>query len=148
MRLYFDACCLNRPFDDQQQLRIRLEAEAVRTILLLCEEGGHEWVASRILIWELVRTPDPDRRQLTLDLLMMAGDVAEPSDADRIRALELQQQQIPAFDALHLATAERLNCDILLTTDDTLVKRTARGVLPALRIRVTNPLAWLQENTQ
>ncbi|MGQ0592841.1 MAG: PIN domain-containing protein, partial [Gammaproteobacteria bacterium] len=26
-RIYLDACCLNRPFDDQQQDRVRLEAE-------------------------------------------------------------------------------------------------------------------------
>ncbi len=29
MRIYFDVCCLNRPFDDQSQQRIRLEAEAI-----------------------------------------------------------------------------------------------------------------------
>jgi predicted nucleic acid-binding protein len=146
MRLYFDACCLNRPFDDQQQLRIRLETEAVRTILRLCEEGIHDWVASRVLRWELEQTPDADRRQLTLDLLSMADEEGDPVDQDRLRALELARQNIPAFDAAHLATAERLRCDLLLTTDDTLIKRAARTITPALRIRVTNPLAWLQEN--
>jgi hypothetical protein len=29
LRIYLDACCLNRPFDDQTQERIRLESEAV-----------------------------------------------------------------------------------------------------------------------
>ena len=28
-KIYFDVCCLNRPFDDQSQARIRLEAEDV-----------------------------------------------------------------------------------------------------------------------
>jgi len=28
MRFYLDNCCYNRPFDDQMQLRIRLETEA------------------------------------------------------------------------------------------------------------------------
>ena len=32
MRLYLDACCFNRPFDDLSQIRIRLEAEAVEWI--------------------------------------------------------------------------------------------------------------------
>ena len=27
--IYLDVCCLNRPFDDQTQERIRLESEAV-----------------------------------------------------------------------------------------------------------------------
>jgi hypothetical protein len=37
VRIYLDACCLNRPFDDQTQARIRLEAEAVLMILMECE---------------------------------------------------------------------------------------------------------------
>ncbi len=28
MRIYLDNCALNRPFDDQGQVRVRLEAEA------------------------------------------------------------------------------------------------------------------------
>ena len=35
MAIYLDTCCLNRPFDDQTQDRIRLEAEAVILILIL-----------------------------------------------------------------------------------------------------------------
>jgi hypothetical protein len=31
--IYLNVCCLNRPFDDQTQERIRLEAEAVLRIL-------------------------------------------------------------------------------------------------------------------
>lgn len=29
MKIYPDNCCLNRPFDDQSNLRVRLESEAV-----------------------------------------------------------------------------------------------------------------------
>ena len=28
MKIYLDNCCFNRPFDDQKQLRIKLETEA------------------------------------------------------------------------------------------------------------------------
>ena len=28
MRVYLDNCCYNRPFDEQTQLRVRLETEA------------------------------------------------------------------------------------------------------------------------
>ena len=40
-RIYLDVCCLNRPFDDQRQDHIRLEAEAVLLILGRCE--AREW---------------------------------------------------------------------------------------------------------
>lgn len=29
MNIYLDKCCLNRPFDDQSNLRVRLESEVV-----------------------------------------------------------------------------------------------------------------------
>lgn len=38
-RIYLDACCLNRPFDDQTQSRIALENQAILTILSQCESG-------------------------------------------------------------------------------------------------------------
>lgn len=78
----------------------------------------------------------------------MAGEEGQPTVVDRQRSLELEQQNISAFDAVHLATAERLACDLLLTTDHNLVKRASRTMTPSLRIRVTNPLTWLQESTQ
>ncbi|GAK55959.1 hypothetical protein U27_02920 [Candidatus Vecturithrix granuli] len=28
MRIYLDNCCFNRPFDDQNQIKIKLETEA------------------------------------------------------------------------------------------------------------------------
>lgn len=37
MRVYLDTCSLQRPLDDKSQLRIRLEAEAVLSVLDLVE---------------------------------------------------------------------------------------------------------------
>ena len=36
-RIYLDVCCLNRPFDDQAQERVRLESEAVKSVLFLAD---------------------------------------------------------------------------------------------------------------
>jgi len=41
MKIYLDACCLNRPFDEQSQERIRMEAEAV--LIILNHLYNHEW---------------------------------------------------------------------------------------------------------
>jgi hypothetical protein len=40
--IYLDVCCLNRPFDDQTQERIRLEAEAVLHILAIVQYHEQE----------------------------------------------------------------------------------------------------------
>jgi len=36
IRVYMDVCCLNRPFDDQSEDRIKMESEAVLMILNRC----------------------------------------------------------------------------------------------------------------
>ena len=61
MRIYLDACCINRPFDDQSQERIRLEAEAVILILRRFERRELEWLGSEIIDFERTKIPDPDR---------------------------------------------------------------------------------------
>ena len=53
MKIYLDACCLNRPFDDQRQPRIRLEAEAISLILQNFHQRKWEWIGSDILVYEL-----------------------------------------------------------------------------------------------
>ena len=59
--VYLDVCCLNRPFDDQAQARIHLEAEAVLIILARCRAGDWTWVSSDVVDLEIERTPDPER---------------------------------------------------------------------------------------
>ncbi|MHC5722065.1 MAG: hypothetical protein ACYTX0_61130, partial [Nostoc sp.] len=62
LSIYLDVCCLNRPFDDQSQERVRLESEAIRLILERIVSGEWSWVGSEVLIDEVGQTPDPDRR--------------------------------------------------------------------------------------
>lgn len=42
MKIYFDNCALQRPLDDKSQTRIRLEAEAILSILEQCKAGNAE----------------------------------------------------------------------------------------------------------
>jgi hypothetical protein len=69
MRIYFDACCLQRPLDDRSQLRVNVEAEAVLAVLRLVENGDIELVSSDALLFEIGRTPDAERRDGALTIL-------------------------------------------------------------------------------
>ena len=44
MRVYLDNCCYSRPFDDQSQLRVRLEIEAKLEIQSQMRLGVLEYV--------------------------------------------------------------------------------------------------------
>ncbi|MCX6026851.1 MAG: PIN domain-containing protein [Chloroflexi bacterium] len=144
MRLYLDACCLNRLTDDQSQSRVRNEAEAVERILGLVRQGRATWVSSAVLAVEISRNPDPDRRHDVTALLLFADEVIVPQSAEADRAASLHRLGFGAFDALHLACAERGAADVFLTTDDDLL-RLARHRGRVLRLRVENPVSWYQE---
>ncbi len=144
MRIYLDACCLNRLTDDQSQTRIRDEAEAVEGILRLVQAGRATWVSSRVLDIEIGRNPDLERRHDVLTLLEFANEVVVPQAKDAIRAESLAQLGFGEFDALHLACAELGAVDVFLTTDDGLVRR-ARRHAETLHVRVENPVSWYQE---
>ena len=48
MRVYLDNCCYNRPFDEQAQLRVRLETEAKMEVQSLMRLGILEYVWSEM----------------------------------------------------------------------------------------------------
>ncbi|MGK7885652.1 MAG: hypothetical protein AB4057_13635 [Crocosphaera sp.] len=55
-RIYLDVCCLNRAFDDQSQLRIRLETESILTIIYQCQKQKWKLISSCVLDWKLNQT--------------------------------------------------------------------------------------------
>ena len=62
-RVYFDTCALNRPFDDQSQARIRLEAEAVEHLIGAVDEGR---AASRLEPASAVQVKTPVAYELEI----------------------------------------------------------------------------------
>lgn len=143
MKVYLDVSCLNRPFDDQTQPRIRLEAEAVTIILGRMDAGMWGQVSSRMAQIEVEAISDQARRRRVLFLL--PEDRIELSPAIFDRAKELIARGLHAADAVHVAAAEALAADVLLTCDDRLLKQCGR-IADQLKVNVDNPLQWLQEH--
>lgn len=142
MKIYLDVCCLNRPFDDQSQERVRLEAEAVLLILRQARIEGWVWYSSDVVSDEVDQTPDSERRGRVRQLIAYADVVHRLSDADIARARVLAGLGLTNMDALHLACAEGCGAEIFLTTDDRLLSRAGR-MADLLRVAVDNPLPWL-----
>jgi predicted nucleic acid-binding protein len=146
-RVYFDACCLNRPFDDQSQARIRLETEATEHLLRAVEEGKLLWVASDALLYEIRKCPEEDRRTVVLALCGRATERVTSDEAAMQRAIALRLHGLRDLDALHLACAERGGAEVLVTTDDAFVSA-ARRLTPASSTRVVNPVVYALEVLQ
>jgi predicted nucleic acid-binding protein len=144
MKIYLDVCCLNRPFDDQTQDRIHLEAEAILTILNHCRTAGWTVVGSEILDFEISKIIDHDK-QLMVQILSTLHDVYIKIDAGvEKRALELKGMGLKPLDALHVACAEKAKADVLLTTDDNLLRKAAKNK-KILKVKIENPLRWVME---
>ncbi len=58
-----DNYCLNRPFDNQANLRVHLEAEAIKTIITLIEQQDWQLVSSKILKFEISKIADESRKK-------------------------------------------------------------------------------------
>lgn len=142
MKLYLDACALNRLLDDQRQPRIRREAEAVEDIFRLIQARKVQWVAGTALESEIMRNPDFRKRKDALWLLKLADEQPTFSAQTLVRATILEKAGYGAFDALHLAMAEEAVVDVLITTDDRFLKQATRG-LGNPGIPVLNPLNWM-----
>jgi predicted nucleic acid-binding protein len=142
MRLYIDLSCFKRPFDNQSQERIRLETEAILSVLTRLIEGKETLLWSWVMSFENDKHPRPDRRDEIAVWQAQSDRTIDLSGGLQERAREFEQQGIPALDAAHLAAAEIGGADVVLTCDDVMVRRAARL---GLSLRVLNPMAYLNE---
>ena len=144
LKLYFDVCCLNRPFDDQSQPRIRIESEAVLTLMERAEVLRWRIYGSEVIDFEVAAISDTERRTKVTHLGRIALEQIGVDTWIERRAEGLNRRGFAAIDALHLACAERRNVDIVLTTDDHFIRQ-AEGCVNQLKTRVVNPAAWWME---
>jgi hypothetical protein len=144
MRIYLDACCYNRPFDDPGIDRNHLEAEAVVAILGHVQQGQWRLVGSEALDRELGGISETDRRQAVLGMLAAASESIAVTQAEYDRSVELMRMGFKRLDSLHLACAESAHCNVLLTTDDRFIRKAARYA-SRLAVEVRNPVDWLLE---
>ncbi len=142
MKIYMDACCLNRPVDDQTQDKIRIESDAILAILSKCISGKWQLLSSQILDIELKNIPDDWKRNKVYDLYKVATEKVALNDNITSRSLVIQKYGIKLFDSLHVASAEYSRADIFLTTDKSLLNATR---LLQLKVIAANPLNWFME---
>lgn len=142
IRVYLDTCCLNRPFDDQSQLRVRLESDAVIVILERIARGDWALIGSGAVDDELAQVRDPERRSRIQESLQFATEHIALIPIVERRGVHLRTLGFHDYDALHVACAEAATADVLLTTDDAFVRR-ARRLQQGLKVVVANPLTWL-----
>jgi predicted nucleic acid-binding protein len=145
--IYLDVCCLNRPLDDSCQDRIRLETEAVLLIYRKYRLGEWDLISSEAIELEIRRTPDAQRLEQVMLALSVAKSTIPINETLRQRAVRLTKLGFKAFDSAHIASAEASSADVMLTTDDRLLRNAARHQ-NQLCIAIDNPVSWLLKVNQ
>lgn len=130
-RIYLDVCALCRPFDDQSQMRIRLETDAVQLILSHVRSGNLTLVVSPAHDVEIGAIDDLTEREHLLSTLQQVGHrVTFDLRQVRERAEHRARQGLGPADAAHLAFAEEVGADFI--TCDDLLLRQCRRIQPAV----------------
>ena len=146
VKIYLDTCCLNRFSDRQIQDRIRQETAAMNIILSHFHSKRWHWISSSILRFEISQNPDVDQRDFLTTLLRLVRQTVFAGGEEILRGAALEVLGFKQFDALHIACAESGGADVLLTTDDGML-RLAKRHSTQLQVRVENPYTWLQTIT-
>jgi predicted nucleic acid-binding protein len=143
MKIYLDACSLQRPLDNKNQIRVALEAEAILGVLALCEAGELELISSEVLVFEVERTPQLSRREYGLEILTRTRIFVSLSDIVEDRARTFTTAGVKPLDALPLASAEAAQADFFCTCDDRFLNK-AKG-LPELNTKIVSPIELAEE---
>jgi hypothetical protein len=141
MRAYLDNCCFNRPFDDQTQERVRIEAEAKLRVQDCIRVGGLDLVWSFMLDIENAASPFLERRAaiavwefIAIVKVDLTNEIQQSGDL--LTALGVKTK-----DALHLACALAAGCEYFLSTDDRLLRCGKK----LTGMKVVSPVEFLKE---
>jgi len=144
MKIYLDNSCFNRPFDDQKQLRIKLETEAKLNIQERIFQKKIELTWSYILDFENEANPFEQRKLVIKGWKNYASVDTDETKEIVKKAESFHQMGIRSKDSIHLACAISMRCEYFLTTDDELIKK-ASGIN---EIKITDPISFIKEVTE
>jgi len=144
MKIYLDVCCLNRPFDDQTQDKIRLESESIISIFTHVVDKSWKLIGSDIIDLEISKIPDPTRKDKVSNLTKNTHHKVKLNPDIINRAKKIQLLGINSMDALHIASAESSEAVIFLTTDLDILKKYQNNS-NNIFIKIENPLTWIIE---
>jgi hypothetical protein len=105
--IYMDVCCLNRPFDDLEQERINLEAQAITSIIKQCENKQWDLIGSEAISFELGNTSNSEKAERVKAILLIS--TVKPSKQSEIkdRGNTLMELGFKLLDSLHIAFVKK-----------------------------------------
>lgn len=140
--LYLDTNIYNRPFDDQMDVRIRLETIAVFSILQKIKNGDFRLLWSFMIEYENSLNPFDDVK-LEIDMASSLANKTITHNGEIYNvAKKFESKGIKPRDALHLACALRGKADYFITCDDKITKKAS---VLGVSLKIMNPIRFIEE---
>jgi len=137
--IYLDTCCYSRLFDVSDQIDMIKETGRIRYVIRNRFSGKYIIVGSGIVTHEISQNPDNKERRIIERLYnTIIRDEARMTEQSATRAQELQSKGLKVMDSLHLAAAEVIGADYLLTVDKEFLKKCSRPNFTT--VNVINPI--------
>lgn len=135
----------NRPFDDQSQVRIKLETIAINAVLKIIKDRKFTLMWSFMLEFENSLNPYDDVRMEIEMVSKLAAEYVEMSDEIFASAKEMESAGIKPRDAIHLACAANGKADWFITCDDNLIKK---GRFINNDVTIINPVDFIRKEVR
>lgn len=141
IRIYLDNCCFNRPYDDQEQIKIRLESEAKLEIQARIKKGEIGLIWSFMLDYENNQNIDFEKKNNIFEWVNFSELYFIGTEKTGIIASDLETRGFKSNDAVHLSCAIEGGADFFITTD--------RGIYNkknlVTEIKIINPIDYFIE---
>lgn len=141
-KIYLDMNIYNRPFDDQTQVRIRLETIAIFSVLQRIKEGEFSLLWSFMIDYENSLNPYNEVRQEIEVASSLANEKIVPDDFIVAKARQFEAIGIRPRDAIHLACALKGEAEFFLTCDNKLIKKASEL---GISLKIMNPLKFIED---
>jgi predicted nucleic acid-binding protein len=138
MLVYLDNCAFNRPFDDQMNIKIRLEAEAKLYVQKLIKDGKVDLAWSFVLDYENAQNPFDERREQIQQWKKIATTDCDLTDSIEQQAEKLMDLGLRQKDASHIACAIYEKADYFITTDKGILNKNIDN------IKIINPVQFTE----
>ena len=131
MKIHLDNCCYNRPYDDQSQIRINLEAQAKMGIQDMIAEGKVDLVSSFILRYENNRKKNQMvRDRIDSFIERYSSGYIDGTSGPKVLTMAsgYMKKGLDPMDSAHIACAVLAGCNYFITVDDGVLKHRIDGI--------------------
>ena len=142
MKVYLDNCCYNRPYDDQTQLTINMEAIAKLAIQQYIRSGKIDLATSYILLAENAANRfEAKKADIKKFIDAYTHTYVSEASSDKVKEIagEIMNTGVKLMDACHIACSIIAGCDYFISTDKRLLKYQSEDV------RIVNPITFVME---